>query len=107
MTERQRKLWLNPESERELMRAQCLPDKLYPADVARMVLWLAALVMAFNLAAFIGPKASLAFGTRVDPEAFRRNNIVATDRVLAAAGRGAALRSARPARAAAKRTSRT
>jgi NAD(P)-dependent dehydrogenase (short-subunit alcohol dehydrogenase family) len=24
------------------MRNQCLPEKLYPADVARMVLWLAA-----------------------------------------------------------------
>ena len=42
MTERQRKLWLNPESERELMRAQCLPDKLQPHDVATMVLFLAA-----------------------------------------------------------------
>lgn len=42
MTERQIALWLNPESERALMDAQCLKEKLYPADVARLVLWLAA-----------------------------------------------------------------
>ena len=42
MTERQIKLWLTPESEVELMANQCLKEKLYPSDVARMVLWLAA-----------------------------------------------------------------
>ena len=42
MTERQVKLWLTPESEAELMTNQCLKEKLYPEDVARMVLWLAA-----------------------------------------------------------------
>jgi NAD(P)-dependent dehydrogenase (short-subunit alcohol dehydrogenase family) len=42
MTERQIKLWLTPEGERDLMKKQCLPEKLYPPDIARMVLWLAA-----------------------------------------------------------------
>ena len=42
MTQRQVDLWLTPEAERELMAAQCLKEKVYPADVARMVLWLAA-----------------------------------------------------------------
>ena len=42
MTERQVAMWLTPEGEAEIARNQCLPDKLYPADVARMVLWLAA-----------------------------------------------------------------
>jgi NAD(P)-dependent dehydrogenase (short-subunit alcohol dehydrogenase family) len=42
MTERQLKLWLTPEADAERMRGQCLSEKLYPADIARMVLWLAA-----------------------------------------------------------------
>jgi NAD(P)-dependent dehydrogenase (short-subunit alcohol dehydrogenase family) len=42
MTERQLRLWVKPESEREILAGQCLPEKLYPGDVARMVLWLAA-----------------------------------------------------------------
>jgi len=42
MTERQVKLWLTPEGEADLKKNQCLPEKLYPDDVARMVLWLAA-----------------------------------------------------------------
>jgi NAD(P)-dependent dehydrogenase (short-subunit alcohol dehydrogenase family) len=42
MTERQVSMWLTPEGEAEITRSQCLPDKLYPADVSRMVLWLAA-----------------------------------------------------------------
>jgi len=42
MTERQMALWLNAETEAELLRAQCLKEKLYPPDIARMVLWLAA-----------------------------------------------------------------
>ncbi|MCC6470149.1 MAG: SDR family oxidoreductase [Alphaproteobacteria bacterium] len=42
MTERQVKLWLDADGERQLMENQCLKRKLYPADIARMVLWLAA-----------------------------------------------------------------
>ena len=42
MTERQIKLWLNAEGEQEIARNQCLPDKLRPHDIARMVLFLAA-----------------------------------------------------------------
>ncbi|WP_114971436.1 SDR family NAD(P)-dependent oxidoreductase [Rhodoferax ferrireducens] len=42
MTERQIKLWLNAEGEEAIKRNQCLPDKLQPSDVARMVLFLAS-----------------------------------------------------------------
>jgi len=42
MTERQIKLWLTPEGEENLLRMQCLKQKLAPEDLARMVLWLAA-----------------------------------------------------------------
>jgi NAD(P)-dependent dehydrogenase (short-subunit alcohol dehydrogenase family) len=42
MTERQLKLWLTPDAEADMMRGQCIREKLYPPDVARMVLWLAA-----------------------------------------------------------------
>ena len=42
MTARQIELWLTPEAERELMQAQCLKEKVFPADVARLTLWLAA-----------------------------------------------------------------
>jgi D-xylose 1-dehydrogenase len=42
MTERQIALWLTPEGEANLMAAQCLKERLYPPDLARMVLWLAA-----------------------------------------------------------------
>ena len=42
MTERQVEKWLTPAAETELMAAQCLKEKVYPADVARMALWLAA-----------------------------------------------------------------
>ena len=42
MTRRQIDLWLTPEAEENLLRAQCLKTKLVPADVARMVLWLAS-----------------------------------------------------------------
>lgn len=31
-----------PEAEAELMRAQCIPEKLCPPDITRLVLWLAA-----------------------------------------------------------------
>ena len=41
MTERQIALWLTPEGEQELLRRQCLKRKLLPADVARVVLFLA------------------------------------------------------------------
>ncbi len=40
MTERQVTLWLTPEAEENLIRSQCLKQKLGPADVARLVLWL-------------------------------------------------------------------
>jgi D-xylose 1-dehydrogenase len=42
MTARQETLWLTPAGEQELLRKQALKEKLYPPDVARMVLWLAA-----------------------------------------------------------------
>jgi D-xylose 1-dehydrogenase len=42
MTERQIKLWLDAEGELEIKRNQCLPDKLQPHDIARMVLFLAS-----------------------------------------------------------------
>ncbi|MBT2325456.1 SDR family oxidoreductase [Variovorax paradoxus] len=42
MTERQVKLWLDAEGELEIKRNQCLPDKLQPQDIARMVLFLAS-----------------------------------------------------------------
>ena len=42
MTERQIKLWLNEEGEADIKRNQCLPDKLQPSDIARMVLFLAS-----------------------------------------------------------------
>ena len=42
MTERQIKLWLNAEGEEAIKRNQCLPDKMQPSDIARMVLFLAA-----------------------------------------------------------------
>src|SRR5579883_204801 len=42
MTQRQIDLWLTPEAEAELMKAQVLKEKVYPPDIARMVLFLAA-----------------------------------------------------------------
>jgi NAD(P)-dependent dehydrogenase (short-subunit alcohol dehydrogenase family) len=42
MTERQLTHWVTPEAEEAIARNQCLPERLYPADVARLVLWLAA-----------------------------------------------------------------
>ena len=42
MTERQLTHWITPDAEAAIERNQALPQKLYPADVARMVLWLAA-----------------------------------------------------------------
>lgn len=42
MTERQVKLWLNADGERQIKERQALPDRLYPPDIARMALWLAS-----------------------------------------------------------------
>jgi NAD(P)-dependent dehydrogenase (short-subunit alcohol dehydrogenase family) len=42
MTERQIKLWLTPEAEKRLLERQCLKRKLYPVDIARVVLFFAA-----------------------------------------------------------------
>jgi len=42
MTERQRSLWLTPDGERQMDENQCLPGRLLPEDLARMVLFLAA-----------------------------------------------------------------
>ncbi len=42
MTEKQLTEWVTPEAEESIARNQCLPQKLYPDDVARMLLWLAA-----------------------------------------------------------------
>jgi NAD(P)-dependent dehydrogenase (short-subunit alcohol dehydrogenase family) len=42
MTERQIALWFDETSDRVIAEKQCLPDKLMPADLARMVLFLAA-----------------------------------------------------------------
>ncbi len=42
MTERQKTLWLNPESERQLERDQALAGRLQPDDCARMALFLGA-----------------------------------------------------------------
>jgi NAD(P)-dependent dehydrogenase (short-subunit alcohol dehydrogenase family) len=41
-TERQIQLWANPQDEAANLARQCLKERLYPPDVARMVLWLAA-----------------------------------------------------------------
>ena len=42
MTDRQLREVVTPESEAHIARNQCLTSRLYPADVARLVLWLAA-----------------------------------------------------------------
>jgi len=42
MTQRQVDLWLDEAGEAEIRRAQCLPGKLMPEDIASMVLFLAA-----------------------------------------------------------------
>jgi NAD(P)-dependent dehydrogenase (short-subunit alcohol dehydrogenase family) len=42
MTERQLKLWVDAEGEKLIERSQCLPGKVLPWHVARMVLFLAA-----------------------------------------------------------------
>lgn len=42
MTERQLKLWVNEEAEREIDRSQCLKGRVMPWHIARMVLFLAS-----------------------------------------------------------------
>ena len=42
MTERQLKLWMNADGEKEIERNQVLPDKVRPEDVAPMALFLAS-----------------------------------------------------------------
>ncbi len=42
LTERQLRLWMTEEGEARRAASQCIPDRLYEPDVARMVLWLAA-----------------------------------------------------------------
>ncbi|MGL4324359.1 MAG: SDR family NAD(P)-dependent oxidoreductase [Beijerinckiaceae bacterium] len=42
MTQRQIDLWLNPESEKELMQRQCLKRKLVPDEIAKATLFFAS-----------------------------------------------------------------
>ena len=42
MTKRQEALWLTDEAEKELLNSQCMKQKLYPPDVSRLALFLAA-----------------------------------------------------------------
>ncbi len=42
MTERQLKLWLTPAGERQIEERQCLRERVFPSDIARMALFLAA-----------------------------------------------------------------
>jgi NAD(P)-dependent dehydrogenase (short-subunit alcohol dehydrogenase family) len=42
LTERQRRLWMSPEYEREVMSKQCIKRNILPEDVARLVLFLAS-----------------------------------------------------------------
>ena len=42
MTQKQMDLWLTPQAEKDLLASQCLKKKLYPPDVARLVLFLAS-----------------------------------------------------------------
>jgi NAD(P)-dependent dehydrogenase (short-subunit alcohol dehydrogenase family) len=42
MTERQMRLWLNEDGERQIAERQCLPDRLHEPDIARMALFLAS-----------------------------------------------------------------
>jgi len=42
MTRRQLALWVTPEGEKQIDERQCLRGRLYPPDIARMVLWLAS-----------------------------------------------------------------
>jgi NAD(P)-dependent dehydrogenase (short-subunit alcohol dehydrogenase family) len=42
MTQRQLDNWVGEAEHDKILAAQCLPELLYPADVARLLLWLAA-----------------------------------------------------------------
>jgi NAD(P)-dependent dehydrogenase (short-subunit alcohol dehydrogenase family) len=42
MTQRQLDKWLTPESEKELIKGQCLKRKLYPPEIAKFVVFLAS-----------------------------------------------------------------
>ena len=42
MTERQKKLWLTPEGDKQMDALQCLKGRLQPEDLANMVLFLAS-----------------------------------------------------------------
>lgn len=42
LTERQKELWMHEDEIREVLDLQCLKESLYPPDVARLVLFLAA-----------------------------------------------------------------
>jgi NAD(P)-dependent dehydrogenase (short-subunit alcohol dehydrogenase family) len=42
MTQRQLRDWVTPEAEASIAKNQCLPQRLHPDDVARLMLWLAA-----------------------------------------------------------------
>jgi NAD(P)-dependent dehydrogenase (short-subunit alcohol dehydrogenase family) len=42
MTKRQLEEWVTPEASESIDRNQCLPQRVYPDDVARLLLWLAA-----------------------------------------------------------------
>ena len=42
MTEKQLRLWVNEDADRQIEQSQCLPGRLHAADVARMALFLAA-----------------------------------------------------------------
>jgi NAD(P)-dependent dehydrogenase (short-subunit alcohol dehydrogenase family) len=42
LTERQRRLWMSPEYEREVLSRQCIKRHILPEEVARLVLFLAA-----------------------------------------------------------------
>ena len=41
-TERQRKLWLNPEIEKKQIESQCLKTMLEPNDISKVVLFFAS-----------------------------------------------------------------
>jgi len=42
LTERQRRLWMSPEYEREVLSRQCIQRNILPMDVARLVIFLAS-----------------------------------------------------------------
>jgi NAD(P)-dependent dehydrogenase (short-subunit alcohol dehydrogenase family) len=46
MTERQLKLWVTPETEREIDKGQCVKDRVMPEDIADMALFLASAASA-------------------------------------------------------------